>query len=592
MSQFAGKFTLKQKIIAPNLLYVALLAMVVFVYFSFSALIDDLSRKQTLLNELSSSIRNAALVTKSYLSNDVPFTSMEKSFSALLTETKGSELDLGLSAVWKDVQKFHGIQIRNEEIEKSIGELTDYSILQSDTFIKEVAGRLADEQTRSAVSTLERMVIIGASLNTAANYNLKILFGKLKEDFQIRDALLSFIDTLLSNVESDIKSLSGTPFEGMAREAKGANLKIRDLTLQYIENVENQNAIDQEIFRKIEESITLIDENLRKSNESFFAQVKGSFKSIVIGLIIVAVLGFVAGILIAGKMSRSLEKIIERLTTTTDQMATSSREISASSHSLAEGASEQAASIEETSASLEEMSSVTKQNAGSASEANQLMTKDAAENFEVIGDRMQKMKAAITATVASSEETVKIIKTIDEIAFQTNLLALNAAVEAARAGEAGAGFAVVADEVRNLALRAAEAAKNTSALIENANGRILEASTLNEQVVEAMALNAQFAETVTKAIGQIATASREQAMGIEEINKAVAEMDKVTQQNAAGAEESASASEEMNSQAAEIKELVEDLTGLVKGGGRTMGSKDSRLLMVAILSQFGLNGKP
>jgi len=567
MSNFVGKLTLKHKLIAPNLLYLILLGIVIAVYFSFSSLIGDLSNKQTELNQLSAKVQNAALMTKGYLSNDVPFPNIEKTYGDLLTATQGSGMDLGLSNIWAQIQKFQSITEKNKTIETSIQEQTDYSILQSDTFIKEVAKRLADEGSRSSVTTLERLVIIGATVNTVSNYNLKLLFGQLKEDFQVKNALLAFIDTLLKNVEKDIQSLSGTPFEGMAREAKKANLKVKELTLAYIQNVEDQDAIHKDIFQKIDKGISNINEDLKTRNEAFFAKIKGFFRGIVISLMVIAIIGIVAGVLLSRRISQSLESIITGLSAATERVAMASRQISATSHSLAEGASEQAASIEETSSSLEEMSSMTKQNAEGASEANRLMTTDAAGNFKVIGDRMEKMKAAISATVQSSEQTVKIIKTIDEIAFQTNLLALNAAVEAARAGEAGAGFAVVADEVRNLALRAAEAARNTSTLIEDSNGRIMEASSLNEQVVEALSLNGQLAKKVSTAVEEIARASSEQAMGIEQINVAVAELDKVTQQNTASAEESASASEEMNHQAEELEDLVDDLMGLVKGRG-------------------------
>ncbi len=211
----------------------------------------------------------------------------------------------------------------------------------------------------------------------------------------------------------------------------------------------------------------------------------------------------------------------------------------AMSQGLSGAASEQAASIEETSSSLEEMSSMTKQNAENADQANTLIT-DNNQLMDKTSVSMTELTQSMKDIASSSEQTQKIIKTIDEIAFQTNLLALNAAVEAARAGEAGAGFAVVADEVRNLAMRAAEAARNTSTLIEDIvkkiQGGVGVVTLTNKNFGEATINSGK----VKDLIAEMAAATREQSQGLEQINQAVAEMNKVTQQNAAGAEELAS----------------------------------------------------
>jgi len=263
-------------------------------------------------------------------------------------------------------------------------------------------------------------------------------------------------------------------------------------------------------------------------------------------------------------ITRPITRIVTGMNEGADQVASAASQISSSSQQLAEGASEQAASIEETSASLEEMASMTHQNADNAQQADQLM-KETRRVVAQAKDSMSQMCRSMDEITKASEDTSKIIKTIDEIAFQTNLLALNAAVEAARAGEAGAGFAVVADEVRNLAMRAADAARNTANLIEETVKKVKDGSALMSATNSAFGQVTDSADKVADLVGEIAAASREQAQGTEQVNKAVSEMDKVTQQNAASAEESASASEEMSAQAETMKAMVNDLLTMIGG---------------------------
>ncbi len=259
------------------------------------------------------------------------------------------------------------------------------------------------------------------------------------------------------------------------------------------------------------------------------------------------------------ELASNTNQIVSSISVTAEQVASGANMVSDSSFALSQGATAQASSVQELTASLTEMSSKTNMSAQNAEKASEF-AQNAKKNAVIGNDQMKEMLGAMDQINDSSNNISKIIKVIDDIAFQTNILALNAAVEAARAGQHGKGFAVVAEEVRNLAAKSANAAKETTDMIEGSMKKVEAGTKIANNTASALNQIVEQIEKSANLVREISVSSNEQALAIKQINQSIALVSEVVQTNAATAEESAAASEQLSAQAAQLKEAVNAFT--------------------------------
>ena len=341
---------------------------------------------------------------------------------------------------------------------------------------------------------------------------------------------------------------------------------IMDLKKINEETSDRQNTLAETVLSEADSLARAVEAVSNDFAKNMGQAVRKVVTAILVGLLVTLGGSLVLALFITRSIVVPIDRLIENLSASAQEVDGASAQLSGAAGALAEGATENAASLEETSAALEELSSMTSRNAENALEANALMARGAEAVIQA-EDSMGKVIGAMEEISHSGHEIGKIIKTIDEIAFQTNLLALNAAVEAARAGEAGAGFAVVADEVRNLAIRSAEAARNTSELIAATITNINSGSEMVNATAEAFKAVETSSLKVAGLVSEVAEASREQSQGISQITIAMNEMDKVTQSNAASAEESAGAAGQLSLLAGNLLSAVREMRIMSQGRG-------------------------
>jgi methyl-accepting chemotaxis protein len=391
-------------------------------------------------------------------------------------------------------------------------------------------------------------------LNVAADYVDKISRGDIPEkitdnyngDFNtIKNNLNVCIDAV-NELVADANMLSVAAIEGRLATRADATKHYGD----FRKIVQGVNETLDAVMGPINDAIAILAEMAKGNmNVSVDADYKGDHALIKNAL---------------NKTIDTLNDVLNEINTASEQVAAGSSQVSDSSQALSQGSTEQASSIEELTSSIHEITDKTKRNANNADQASELALN--AQNNAVQGNKqMQEMLKAMDEINESSVNISKIIKVIDEIAFQTNILALNAAVEAARAGQHGKGFAVVAEEVRNLAARSANAAKETTTLIEGSIKKSEAGTKIAQDTAEALGKIVDGISKAAELVGEIAVASNEQAIGISQVNQGIEQVSDVVQNNSATAEESASASQELSSQADILKDMVAKFTLKTQG---------------------------
>jgi methyl-accepting chemotaxis protein len=423
-------------------------------------------------------------------------------------------------------------------------------------------------KTLQALTKVAKEVALGdvdASINVTTNDEIGLLANSLREMIDSQKAKAQVAEEISKgNLQVESHQLSDKDALGkaMIRMRERIQALIRDVNLLADAAIEGKLTVRADEskhageFRKIVEGINhTLDAVVTPINEAssviekladrdLSARMNGSY------------MGDYAKLKsVLNKATSNLDQAMRQVLIGFEDVNSAAGQISSGSQALSQAASQQASSLQEISSSLQELSAMTKQNTANTGEARGMSENTNSSTGAGI-ENMRRLSEVIDRIKISSDETGKIVRTIDDIAFQTNLLALNAAVEAARAGEAGKGFAVVAEEVRNLAMRSAEAAKNTAQLIEESAKNAVDGVDVNNVVASNLEnINAQVGK-VKEVINEIAAASEQQKQGIEQINSAIEQLNELTQQNAASSEESASTAAELSHQAESMMTVV------------------------------------
>ncbi len=576
---------IKDKLLIGILGQVTFIGLLLFFIFSLNNKLDSITLQRTENIKEVNMLRELSFLVKDFLANEITFKELQNDYSKIEQSAKKTSHIDEVQKFWTELNKVQQLKNENQKIENQISGLTEESLKQSNSYIENVSARLADISKRESVSTIERLVIAGANANNNTVFAIRVLFLKIKEDISNKNELIEFLDKAIEQGEADKEKLKNTQFAALPVNAINANLEIKKLALQFVENNENNNKIGKDITTSTNHFIEeLNNEDLNLTKESF-TELKSTIRNVFIILLVIAILIIVLNYSLSkiisftfkqlakdltelskgnlnvdppdgiierkdeigvlgrsfGALVENLKRIVGSITTGANNVASASQQISSTTQQLSQGASEQASSTEEVSSSMEEMTSNIQQNTDNAQQTEKISIS--------ASNGVSKVATAARESLASIRQIAEKITIVNDIAFQTNILALNAAVEAARAGEHGKGFAVVAAEVRKLAERSKIAADEINELSRKSLKVTEDAGGFMAEIIPEI-------EKTAKLVQEISAASLEQNSGADQINGAIQQLSQVTQQNAAASEEMATSSEELASQADQLREII------------------------------------